>query len=96
MTLYHGGRVWRRPGQEIRPGQRPNPWGDTFDSRGRSVYVYCTTDLSTALSYADAIGGPGGRKGYVYEVEPTGELLPDRNGSDFKSVHALVVVERVG
>jgi hypothetical protein len=91
QALYHGGRARVAVGGLIEPGRRPNNWGDTFDERGRSVYVYCTTDLSTAESYAQACGG-----GRVYEVEPTGDLLPDYNGSDFKSRKPLKVIARVG
>lgn len=92
---YHGSRAHLRPGGLILPGQRPNPWGDTFDDNGRSVYVYCTTDLDTAESYADAVRQQTGRRSYVYEVEPTGPLLGDYNGADRKSRHPLRVVERL-
>lgn len=91
---YHGGRAFLREGGLIRPGQRPNPWGDTFDEDGRSVFVYCTTDLDTAESYADAIRQLG-RRGYVYRVRPTGPLLPDYNGHDFRSRRPLEVIERL-
>lgn len=91
---YHGGRSRLRAGEKITPGRKPNPWGDTFDEKGRSIFVYCTTDLSTAESYADAIRRVGGR-GYVYEVRPLGVLWPDGHGSDFKSVIPLEVVERL-
>mgnify|MGYP001613861033 CR=1 FL=1 len=78
----------------IRPGQRPNSWGDTFDENGRSVFVYCTTDPDTAEAYADAVRRECGR-GHVYRVRPTGPLRSDYNGSDFKSVHPLEVIERL-
>jgi hypothetical protein len=91
---YHGGRAALAPGQLIKPGQRPNPWGDTFDSRGRSLYVYCTTDRGTAESYATAVRKTG-RRAHVYEVRPTGQLLPDGSSRDFKSSAPLEVVRRV-
>lgn len=93
--FYHGGRARLLPGRLLRPGQRPNPWGDTFDDEGRSVYVYCTTDLDTAESYADAVRRATRRPAYVYEVRPTGELLPDYNGHDFKSKHPLEIIRRI-
>jgi hypothetical protein len=93
--LYHGGRARLREGDFLLPGQRPNPWGDTFDARGRSLYVYCTEDLGTAQNYADAISRATGRVAYVYEVLPTGTLLPDYSGSDYKSLDPLLVVRRV-
>lgn len=94
QPLYHGGRAYLRPGALLRPGQRPNAWGDTFDEDGRSVFVYCTTSLDTAESYADAVR-QAGRRGHVYLVRPTGELFPDYNGADYKSRHPLEVVERL-
>ena len=95
VEYFHGGRAFLREGGLIRPGQRPNPWGDTFDDNGRSVFVYCTTDLDTAESYADAVRQQTGRRGHVYRVRPTGELRPDYNGHDFKSRHPLEVIERI-
>lgn len=96
VTYYHGGRARLREGDLLKPGQRPNSWGDTFDDRGRSVFVYCTTDLGTAEEYADAIRRIAGRRtAYVYEVRPTGDLLPDRNGQDFKSRAPLEIVQRL-
>lgn len=92
--LYHGGRARLLPGRLLRPGQRPNPWGDTFDDNGRSVYLYCTTSLDTAEAYADAVRHTR-RLGYVYEVRPTGPLLPDYNGSDYKTRHPLEIVRRI-
>lgn len=91
---FHGGRAFLREGGMIRPGQRPNSWGDTFDDRGRSVFVYCTTDQDTAESYADAVRRETGR-GFVYRVRPTGALLPDTNPRDHRSRHPLEVIERL-
>jgi hypothetical protein len=88
--LYHGSRSHRiRPGDLIVPGRRPNPWGDTFDDRGRSVYVYATTSLSTAQAYADATGGR------VYLVEPTGPVAPDYGPGDVKSTHPFRMIRKV-
>lgn len=87
--LYHGGRARVREGDLITPGRRPNPWGDTFDERGRSVYAYATTSLETATAYADATGGR------VYEVEPTGPVAPDYGPGDVKSLHAFKVIKKV-
>lgn len=94
VEYFHGGRAFLREGGMIRPGQRPNSWGDTFDDRGRSVFVYCTTDQDTAEAYADAVRRERGR-GYVYRVRPTGALMPDHNGRDFRSRHPLEVIERL-
>lgn len=91
---YHGGRARLRPGALIRPGQRPNPWGDTFDDDGRSVFVYCTSSLDTAEAYAEAVRRTG-RRAYVYRVRPTGDLLPDGGGQDFRSRQPLEIIERL-
>lgn len=95
VEYFHGGRVRLSEGGLLRPGQRPNPWGDTFDERGRSMFVYCTTDQSTAESYADEIQRLTGHRAYVYRVRPTGRLLPDTNGRDFKTRYPLEVIERL-
>lgn len=86
--LYHGGRADVSPGDHITVGRKPNPWGD---DGGKSTHVYFSTDLDTAHAYADQVG----RKGKVYEVEPTGEFKHDRNGVDFKTKHPLRVVREV-
>lgn len=91
MPLYHGSRSRLTPGDLITPGQRPNPWGDTFDERGRSVFVYATASLNTAECYAAAVQG----RGHVYEVEPTGETLPDYSGDDVKSRHPFRIVRKL-
>ena len=91
MPFYHGGRANVCEGDLIAPGRRPNDWGDTFDERGRSVYVYATERLDTAESYATAVIGHG----HVYEVEPTGETLPDYGGGDVKSLHPFRVVRKI-
>lgn len=91
MTLYHGSRARLREGDLIRPGRKPNPWGDTFDENGRSLYVYATASLNTAECYAAAVAG----RGYVYEVEPTGDVLPDYSGDDVKSLHPFRVLKRI-
>lgn len=93
--LYHGGRARLVPGRLLRPGQRPNPWGDTFDDNGRSVYIYCTTRLDTAQSYAEAVRQQTGRQARVYEVKPTGPLLADCNAQDYRSRYPLEIVRRV-
>ena len=91
MPLYHGGRAHVREGDLITPGRKPNGWGDTFDERGRSVYAYATERLETAESYAAAVTG----RGHVYEVEPTGETVPDYGGDDVKSLHPFRVVRKI-
>jgi hypothetical protein len=91
--FYHGGSARMHPGDVLTAGARPNSWGDTFDDRGRSVYVYFTTDLSTAESYADAVGP----RGCVYEIEPAGEIEMDNGGGDgaFRSLYPLLVINRI-
>lgn len=88
--FYHGGRARMQPGDMLTAGNRPNPWGDEFDDRGRSVHVYFTTDLSVAESYANALGA----RGRVYEVEPTGEVEMDNGGGEgsFRSRDPLLVL----
>lgn len=92
MPLYHGGRGRRAPGASVAPGQKPNPWGDTFDERGRSVYVYASRDINVAVSYATAIRA-GGRQASVYEVEATGEVIDA--GMEIRSKHPMTIIRRL-
>lgn len=92
MPLYHGGRGRRQPGASIDPGQRPNPWGDTFDEHGRSVYVYATDRREIAEAYVDAIRA-NGRTATLYEVEPTGEVID--TGMEIKSRHPFKIVKKI-
>ncbi len=85
--FYHGGRARVRPGGLIKPGHRTNGWGDF---RGRSVYVFFSASRSVAESYQRSTGG------YLYEVEPTGEITPDTDPDSFKTEHPLRVIARVG
>lgn len=93
MALYHGSRARIRPGSLVTPGQPPNPWGDTFDEHGRSVYVYASDRLDVARSYADAVKALGLRS-FVYEVQPTGGLFHDGTG-DVRSRHPFIVVRLI-
>lgn len=85
---YHGGRANVRVGGLIKPGHKLNSWGDEGGPRARFVYV--STSRETAEAYADAVG-----RGHVYEVEPTGPIVHDRFGTDFKSEHPFRVVARL-
>jgi mRNA-degrading endonuclease RelE of RelBE toxin-antitoxin system len=84
--LYHGGGKRLKEGDTIRPGRKPNPWGD---QGGKSTHVYFTTRKDTAGSYAQQSGG------HVYEVEPTGDFRMDHNGDDYKTQHPLRVLRRM-
>lgn len=86
--LYHGGRANLGPGGMLSPGRKTNSWGDEGD---KSSHVYFTTEQETAASYARELG----KRGRVYEVEPTGEFRQDYNGSDYKSKHPLRVVRKI-
>ncbi|WP_428957834.1 NAD(+)--rifampin ADP-ribosyltransferase [Streptomyces sp. cg35] len=84
--LYHGGGKRWRDGQQIKPGRKPNSWGDEY---GKSEHVYFTTNRDTAASYAQQSGG------HVFQVEPTGDFRMDHNGDDYKTRHPLNVVRRL-
>ena len=92
MPLYHGGRGRRAPGAFVAPGRKPNPWGDTFDEHGRSIYVYATESINTATGYRDAIRSLG-RWASVYEVEATGETIDA--GMEIKSRHPMTIIRRL-
>jgi hypothetical protein len=91
--FYHGGRARVRPGALLTAGRKPNSWGDTFDRRGNSVYVYFSAERDTAESYTRALGA----RGHLYEVAPTGEISMDNGGGDgaFKTVHPLRVIREI-
>lgn len=84
--LYHGGGARLRDGQQIKPGRKPNAWGD---EHGKSEHVFFTRQKDTAASYAQQSGG------HVFEVEPTGDFRMDHNEGDFKTKHPLNVVRRL-
>jgi 8-oxo-dGTP pyrophosphatase MutT (NUDIX family) len=86
--LYHGGRANVRPGEHLTIGRKPNSWGD---DGSRSSHNYFTTEMDTAASYAQQVG----RKGRIYEVEPTGDFKSDYSHNDFKTKHPLRVVREV-
>lgn len=86
--LYHGGRANLGPGDHLTIGRKPNTWGD---DGGKSTHNYFTTKPDTAISYAHELG----RKGRVYEVEPTGDFKMDHNEADFKTPHPLRIVREV-
>jgi hypothetical protein len=85
--LYHGGRRRLAEGAQLTTGQRTNPWGDEGP---KSRYVHFTTRLEVAADYARRCG-----RGYVYEVEPTGEFSMGYSGDEYKSEHPLTVVRRL-
>jgi len=87
MSLFHGGRARVKPGGLIKPGHKANPWGDR---PGRlSTHVFAATDMMTAADYAKAT------RGRLYEVEPTGELLPDTHEGEFKTAAPLAVIRGI-
>jgi rifampin ADP-ribosylating transferase len=86
--LYHGGRANVAPGDHLTTGRKPNSWGD---DNGKSTHNYFTRNPDTAYSYAQQVG----RRGRVYEVEPTGEFSMDHSEDDFKTKHPLRVVREV-
>jgi ribosomal protein S18 acetylase RimI-like enzyme len=89
--FYHGGTARLAPGGMLKPGRKPNPWGDEFNDTGRSVHTHFATEPSTAISYARSSGG------HLYEIEPTGEVHYDGSGGagSYKSKHPLRVLRRV-
>ena len=76
--LYHGTRADLKPGDLIKPGQRPN-----FGKQDRTtIYVYVTRTLDAATWGAElAVGEDPGR---IYIVEPTGPMEEDPNLTDKK------------
>jgi GNAT superfamily N-acetyltransferase len=84
--LYHGGGPRWREGQPIKPGRKPNAWGDEY---GKSQHVYFTTNRDTAADYARRSGG------HVFEVEPTGDFRMDHHEGEFKTKHPLNVTRRL-
>jgi 8-oxo-dGTP pyrophosphatase MutT (NUDIX family) len=86
--LYHGGRANLRPGDHLTVGRKPNSWGDEGT---KSTHNYFTSDMDVASSYAQELG----RKGRIYEVEPTGDFKKDYGPNDYKTKHPLRVVREV-
>lgn len=86
--LYHGGRANLSPGEHLTIGRKPNEWGD---DAGKSTHNYFTSNPDTAFSYAQQVG----RRGRVYEVEPTGEFKMDHSADDFKTKHPVRIVREV-
>jgi Rifampin ADP-ribosyl transferase len=85
--FYHGNRARLRPGTLLTIGRKTSSWGDEGP---RSQFIHFTDDLGTAQTYAAAQP-----RGYVYEVEPTGDIRPGYIGCEYKSVHPLRVVRAV-
>ena len=76
--FYHGTRADLKPGDLIKPGQRPN-----FGKQDRSTtYVYLTRTLDAATWGAELAAGEG--PGRIYIVEPTGPIEEDPNLTDKK------------
>jgi hypothetical protein len=86
--FYHGGSARLQPGGMITTGRKTQGWGD---EGARSTHVYFSTDRGSAESYTRALG----KRGRLYEVEPTGEVKMDYQGTDFKSVHPLRVLREI-
>jgi hypothetical protein len=87
MSLFHGGRARVKQGGLIKPGHKANPWGDRPGQR--STHVFAAADMMTAADYAKAT------RGRLYEVEPTGELLPDTHKGEFRTAAPLAVIRRI-
>lgn len=76
--LYHGTRADLKPGDLIKPGQKPN-----FGTLDRATtYVYLTRTLDAATWGAELAAGEG--PGRIYIVEPTGPIEEDPNLTDKK------------
>jgi Rifampin ADP-ribosyl transferase len=88
LTLYHGGVPGLVPGQKLLPPSLTGACScaDHDSEHCRADRVYLTTDAEEAAVYA-ALATPGGR-GDVYEVEPIGELRPDRAAAPMASSYA--------
>ena len=103
VPIYHGARYPFRPGDLISPGHPSNYPGVTQDKKG--THVYATDDLDEAASFAEQAKTP--HQGRVFEVEPTGRMLADREevaghdpefgpaGNSWMSRHPLRVVREV-
>jgi Rifampin ADP-ribosyl transferase len=74
--FYHGTKADLKPGDVIKPGQRPN-----FGNMERqTTWVYLTGTLDAAIWGAELARGEG--PGRVYIVEPTGPIVGDPDLTD--------------
>lgn len=86
--FYHGGRANVGPGDMLTKGRKPNNWGDEGP---KSTHNYFSTDKGSAASYSRSLGN----RGHLYEVEPTGHVKQDYQGTDWKTEHPLRVIRKV-
>jgi hypothetical protein len=97
---YHGTNRVYQPGHVIDPSQPhvKNMTGSDDDS------AYLTSDPATARTFADIVSGrnpilgkrPGmGGEPHVYEVAPTGPLLPDYRPGTHRTKHPIRVIREV-
>jgi hypothetical protein len=74
--FYHGTKADLKPGDLIKPGQRPN-----FGDLGRkTTWVYLSGTLEAAIWGAELARGEG--PGRIYMVEPTGPMVDDPDLTD--------------
>lgn len=84
QQFYHGTNARLEPGSYL-SARGANSYGRA-ESGSRSGYVYATTDLEQAWTYArsrtSAADGQWheGHAGHVYQVQPTGKVTPDPEG----------------
>jgi rifampin ADP-ribosylating transferase len=73
---YHGGAPGLAAGGLIRPADEAKTWSST----DRSQRVFITDNILFAIMYAAMHPS---RKGIVYEVEPIGEVMPEKEPGRF-------------
>jgi hypothetical protein len=77
-ALYHGGIAGLKSGDDLLPAGQTgmNPRKNMSGTTNRFEFVYFTSDLPLARSYAGAVKGHAGA---VYRVEPVGRAQIDSN-----------------
>ena len=98
---YHYSPAELPPGTELVPGGGPSPWGDLYagddemgDSEARRAYVWLSPDVSSAVGWAGETPDPAGGGGFIYRVEPAGDVYPwNDSGSEGWVADSATVVE---
>jgi hypothetical protein len=96
---YHYSPAELPPGTKLVPGGGPSPWGDLYagndemgDSEARRGYVWLSPDVSSAVGWAGET--PGGGGGFIYRVEPSGDVYPwNDSGAEGWVADSATVVE---
>ena len=98
---YHYSPAELPPGTELVPGGGPSPWGDLYagndemgDSEARRAYVWLSPDVSSAVGWAGETPDPSGGGGFIYRVEPSGDVYPwNDSGAEGWVADSATVVE---